>query len=307
LLGNSGYDTDYNVAIGREALNLCSGSYNTAIGPFAGDGSGNGYENVIVGYAAATSNTSGYQSVYMGNNAGDSNTTGYRNVYIGYQSGQANVSSVANTLIGWRAGYNCAAGGNTALGYQALYSMTGDNYCVALGQNSLYNTTGGYNIGIGYNCTTANAGDSGCIIIGHASAVGKGSSTGYINPSGGGVYQGNNSTTWSTTSDERLKKNIVDNNVGLDVINGVQVRNFEYRTVEEITELADTDVIDVQGVQLGAIAQELETVCPNAVKTETTGVKTIVTDDLIWHMINSIKELSSKNDALEARLAKLES
>ena len=56
-----------------------------------------------------------------------------------------------------------------------------------------------------------------------------------------------------------------------------------------------------------AIAQELETICPNAVKTEDTGVKRVVTDDLIWHMINSIKELSSKNDALEARLAKLES
>ena len=220
---------------------------------------------------------------------------------------RANQGAIANTMIGWRAGYQCNAGGNTAIGYQALYAMTGDNYCVAVGQNSLVNTTGGYNIGIGYNCSTANAADTSNIIIGHANAVGKGSSTGYINPGGGGVYQGNNSTAWSSTSDERLKKNIVDNNVGLDVINSVKVRNFEYRTAEEITELADTDVIDIQGVQLGAIAQELETVCPAAVVTETTGVKTIVTDDLIWHMINSIKELSSKNDALEARLAALES
>ena len=307
MVGSSGVDSDYNTAMGREALNLCTGSYNVGIGPFAGDAAGTGNNNVIVGYAAATSNTSGYESVYVGNNSGDSNTSGYRNVYIGYESGQSAQVAAANTMVGWRAGYTCTSGGNTALGYQALYSMTSGNYNVALGQNSLYNTTGSYNIGIGYACQTANAGDSSCIIIAHGNAVGKGSSTGYINPSGGGIYQGNNGTTWATTSDERLKKNIVDNNVGLDVINGVQVRNFEYRTVEEITELADTDVIDIQGVQLGAIAQELETVCPAAVKTEDTGVKTIITDDLIWHMINSIKELSAKNDALEARLAKLES
>ena len=48
--------------------------------------------------------------------------------------------------------------------------------------------------------------------------VDKGSNTGFITPNSGGVYQGNNSTTWSQTSDERIKKNIVDNNVGLEKI-----------------------------------------------------------------------------------------
>ena len=50
--------------------------------------------------------------------------------------------------------------------------------------------------------------------------------TGFISPNGGGVYQGNNSTTWSTTSDQRLKKNIIDNNEGLALITAIQVRNF---------------------------------------------------------------------------------
>jgi hypothetical protein len=146
------------------------------------------------------------------------------------------------------------------------------------------------------------------LVIGY-NRTGKGSSTGYINAgySSGGIYQGSNSSTWATTSDERLKKNIVDNNEGLDKINAIRVRNFEYRTAEEITELTSSDVIEVSGTQLGVIAQELETVCPNSVKTESTGVKSVDTDRLFWHMLNAVKQLSAKNDALEARIAALES
>ena len=242
----------------------------------------------------------------VGDNAGVSNTSGYANTSIGRASGYSMVSAVANTFCGYQAGYAVTNGGNTAIGYNSLYAAAGA-YNTALGQNAGVTQQGSHGIFVGYDSRPGNTSGSHEIVIGTNSATGKGSSTGFIYPSTGGVYQGNNSSSWSTTSDERLKKNIVDNNVGLDVIKGVQVRNFEYRTVDEITELADTDVIDIQGVQLGAIAQELETVCPAAIKTETTGVKRVVTDNLIWHMINSIKQLSDKNDALEARLATLES
>ena len=51
------------------------------------------------------------------------------------------------------------------------------------------------------------------------------------------IYQGNNSGSWATTSDRRIKKNIEDNNTGLNEIEQIQVRNFDYRTEEEIDEL----------------------------------------------------------------------
>ena len=57
----------------------------------------------------------------------------------------------------------------------------------------------------------------------------------------------------------------------------------------------------VTGVKLGCIAQELETVLPNAVKTGDKGVKTVVTDELFWHMVNAIKELSARVEELESR------
>jgi len=54
------------------------------------------------------------------------------------------------------------------------------------------------------------------------------------------------------------------------------------------------------------IAQELQTVCSDCVKTESSGVLSVVDDNLFWHMVNAVKELSAQNAALEARLAALE-
>ena len=60
------------------------------------------------------------------------------------------------------------------------------------------------------------------------------------------------------------------------------------------------------GTQLGVIAQELELICPDCVTTESSGVKTVSGDNLHWHMLNAIKELSTQNAALAARLTTLE-
>ena len=116
------------------------------------------------------------------------------------------------------------------------------------------------------------------------------------------MYQGNNSTLWSVTSDQRLKKNIVDNNIGLDKITQIQVRNFEYRLPEEITDLDKSHAINIQGVQLGPIAQELQSILPDCVKTESTGVMSVDSSNIIWHMINAIQELSAKVVQLETQL-----
>ena len=119
----------------------------------------------------------------------------------------------------------------------------------------------------------------------------------------------------STTSDERIKKNIVNNNIGLDKIKQIQVRNFEYRTVDEITDFDNpkSAFVDKEGTQLGVIAQELETILPDMVETRSTGVKSVNSNNLTWYMINAIKELSTKvttleteNTALKARVTTLE-
>jgi hypothetical protein len=161
---------------------------------------------------------------------------------------------------------------------------------------------------LGRNTGASAGGDAFSIVIG-INANGKGSNTGFISPNDGAVYQGNNSSSWTTTSDRRLKKNITDSTVGLAEINKLQIRNFEYRTADELDAddgLAFTDVIKKTGVQVGVIAQEIQAVLPNTVSTETTGVLSVDTDNLTWHLVKAVQELSAKNDALEARIATLE-
>ena len=60
-------------------------------------------------------------------------------------------------------------------------------------------------------------------------------------------------------------------------------------------------------VYAGVIAQEVEAVLPECIKVSAEGAKTVSTDPILWSMLNAIKELSAKNEALEARLAALES
>jgi len=117
-----------------------------------------------------------------------------------------------------------------------------------------------------------------------------------------GSFQGNNSSSWSTTSDKRIKKNIKDNNIGLDAIKNIRVRNFEYRTKNEITEVPPHAAIDKEGMQLGVIAQEIETILPDVVQEQSTGVKTVNPDNMTWYLVNAVKELSAQVEELKTKL-----
>jgi hypothetical protein len=123
--------------------------------------------------------------------------------------------------------------------------------------------------------------------------VGKGDDTAFIGGTNG-AYNESNSTTWQTTSDERIKKNIVDNNSGLDVLSQIKVRNFEYRTPDEITDFSSNVAIEKEGLQLGVIAQELQQVLPECVSESSTGVLSVDTGPLVWHLINAVKELKAE-------------
>ena len=118
------------------------------------------------------------------------------------------------------------------------------------------------------------------------------------------MYQATNLTTWAQTSDRRIKKNIVDNNIGLEVIENIQVRNFEYRTEDEIVDFENpaSAVIKQEGIQLGVVAQEIEEFLPEVITTEETGVKSINTDNLTWYLVNAVKELSAEVKELKQQL-----
>ena len=308
-----------NTAVGYQSLYTnTTGNQIVAIGKGAGYSNTTGTDSVFVGYHAGYTNT-GAGHVAVGSTALTSNTTGNFNTSVGYvalannttgsnntahgmQSLRSSTTADNNTAVGYNASYsNTTGASNTTVGYNALYSGTTAASAVAIGVSSANAlTTGSNGIYIGAASTASSGSVNSEIVIATNGPSGKGANTGLINPNGGGVYQGNNSATWSVTSDARLKKNIVDNNTGLDAINKIQVRNFEYRLPEEITEIPQDQAIAKTGIQLGAIAQELELVLPECVKQESTGIYTVDADPLIWYLVNAVKELKSEIDLLKA-------
>ena len=304
-------------------------SSNTAVGVSALAATNTGGNNAAFAINALLSNTSGANNTAIGTQAFQSNTLGSDNVAVGYQAGYSNTAGSANTIVGGvaldagtTASYNSAFGNgamgntttgseNSSFGFWSLLNNTTGNYNAVFGNEALrFSTTASNNVAVGYQAgysTTTGASNifvgastvasavnvNNEIVIGQG-ATGKGASTGFISPNAGGVYQGNNSTLWSVTSDQRLKKNIVDNNVGLEKITAIQVRNFEYRLPEEVdAELKPSDAIKKEGIQLGVIAQELQQVLPECVKTESTGVMSVDADNLTWYLVNAIKELNA--------------
>ena len=293
-VGKGGSSVSTNTALGVSALASVPSSsyiYNTAIGYQALTALNGGSENTAVGYQAMVATTSGGANASFGDLSLKSNTTGGNNAALGSEALTANTT-----------GSNCVA-----VGQKAGQSNTTGNGGIFIGQGAgtTRATTGDFNILIGATAQNSATGGSYEIVIGTNNPTGKGSSTGYINAGGGGVYQGNNSATWSITSDQRLKKNIVDNTEGLEKITAIRVRNFEYKLPEEVTELDPTCAIEKTGVQLGVIAQELQEVCGDCVKTETTGVMSVNQDNLTWHMINAIKDLKALNDSQAATITAL--
>ena len=339
-----------NVAIGHEALTSCTTQgYTTAVGYRALATMQTGAtSNVAVGYKAMEDVTVADDGVAVGYGALQNLTEGVKNVAVGAECLATVTTGQKNTGMGYLALYKTTNSDNTAVGYMALYNDEGGNKNTAVGAEALnsqvsgveataigyqagnsYTANGGVFVGRQAGKTNATSQDTVLYIARNTDSAGNNGTWIYGNDVGQCI-NGDNSTAWATTSDGRLKKDIVDNNVGLAVINNVRVRNFKYKQYNKDSEGAVTtpktfdDTIDVSsfnsgatahnlvigqgktGTQLGVIAQELETVAPNCVRTDDWGAKTVQSDELMWNMINAIKELSTKNDALEARIAALE-
>lgn len=313
--GYSGYSNtsgSTNTAIGAAALySNTTASNNTAVGYQAGYANTTG-ELTAVGYNSLQNNTTGIGNAAFGGTALQLNTTGTGNTAIGsIHSGvvfgalRANTTGNQNTAVGAGALVaNTTASFNTAVGYVALSANTTGQGNTAIGQNAANAgtplTTGSNNTLIGASSAVASGSDSGCIVIG-VNTAGKGSNTGFINPQGGGVFQGNNSSSWSTTSDERIKQNFVPVTNGLEIVNALDPFEFDY--------------IVTGKHEVGFKAQQYMTVLPDQVGKHAASPeeKAIVGEDEIYgiqrnldpYFVSAIKSLTEQVNQLKAELAAL--
>jgi len=339
------------VAIGRGALNAqnftsATDSNNTAVGDKAGYAVTTGTNNTLVGTSAGDAMNTGTRNVAVGTGALGVHTSGTDNVAIGSVDAAAaevlgsNLTGGGNIAIGGGTLANYTASNSLAVGYRALKASTDGHTNIGIGNyagDAI--TTGDNNIMIGYDCgsyTTNFITGGQNVCIGHYITAG-GTADNYANALGynltahGGyttlgkgaddIRASHGSTTWSTVSDERYKKDIEDAKAGLSFINALKPRTFKYKTLGELPETfrayeADsTKVFKNENTNHGFIAQEVK----QAIDADSDlkdgfrlwdergdGSQEIAETALIPMLVKAIQELSAKNTALEAKVTALE-
>ncbi|MBI4699745.1 MAG: tail fiber domain-containing protein [Deltaproteobacteria bacterium] len=108
---------------------------------------------------------------------------------------------------------------------------------------------------------------------------------------------GNDTGVWAQVSDARLKRDIAPIEGALDTV--VQLRGVSYRW-------KDPDKDAEYGRTMGLVAQDVEKVVPQWVKTDADGMKRVEPVGIDAVLIEAIKALKARNDALEARPERIE-
>ena len=111
---------------------------------------------------------------------------------------------------------------------------------------------------------------------------------------------------WDTFSDRRVKDNIQDYTNGLAEI--AQLRPVSYNYNEK------SGYDDITTTFVGLIAQEVENVLPNTVSVHdaTDGpsgladIRQFDSSEVLWALVNAVKELKAQNEALKSRVEALE-
>lgn len=322
----------WNVGVGNSCLSsITSGSSNTSVGYNSLASLTTGTNNVAVGASAGASLSTGTQNVFIGMNT---NGTGNDNVAVGISA--LNASSSDNnvaigsaaafkvttgtlTAVGKSALFNCTTGSeNTAVGYQSQLNVTTGIRNTSVGSTSGYTvTTGSDNTALGYGAGWGAASASGRIVIGKGvTATGNNRITIGIDSNIAELDLDGIDTSWAASSDERLKKNIQTLGTGLSFINALRPVSFQWRSKREVpAELADLHADsdepvhgEADKVYHGFIAQEVKASIdshPEVVSGQhfwelrENGIQTLAPADLVPVLVNCIKELTARVQALE--------
>ena len=297
-----------NTAMGHQSLRLnTSGSFNTSIGLNSLYSNTTASNNTAVGYQAGYTNTSsgyntfvGYQSGLASNHTADAFAN---NTFVGALSGSTITTGVKNTVLGLYNGNQNGLDIRTSSNNIVLSDGDGNprgvfdssgNFMVGAvaketqgvtlygtGANGFYIKTTGT---CGYLVTQAGTGGAGNFITLY-------SDTSIV----GAITTNGTSTSYETTSDYRLKENVVELTGATTRLKQLNPSRFNF--------IADADTtVD------GFIAHEVQSVVPEAI----TGTKDAVDDEgnpvyqgidqskLVPLLVATIQELEARITALEA-------
>jgi hypothetical protein len=261
---NSGYFNNvgnWNTFLGNQSgQSNTSGSNNVFLGSYAGNKNAKGTSNVFVGTGAGFTlngdgTTTGNQNTFLGSGAGRKNTTGNLNVNIGYNSAYNTATGNSNVIIGANAGQSSTTGtGNVFIGANAGYFESRSNKLHIA--NAISDSTTAlifgdfaskklrFNANVGISCLPTSYGLQLPTTAGNAGT--------------GQAY------SWLSTSDARIKSEIIDLSYGIETI--LQLKPVRYRI--HSADLAGGNLVinDKESVpSIGLIAQDVYSVIPEAV------------------------------------------
>ena len=211
----------------------------------------------------------------------DAGTTGSANTFIGRAAGYYN-TGYYNTFLGDLAGYSNTTGNyNTFLGHYAGYSNTTGYRNVFLGYQAGYNETGSDRLYIHNSDSTSP------LIYGDFNGR-----TIQINGS-------LNIADASAASDISFKRDIKPLEGSLEKVTSLKGVSFAWRT-DQYPEKGFRD-----GRQIGLIAQDVEKVLPELVKTDKDGKKSLSYDKLTAVLVEAVKAQEARLEKQAAEIAEL--
>jgi len=322
---NKGYEdainfmdlTPENYFIGHESGNKTTptptgdGKYNSFFGYQSGKENTVGSKNLFMGYQSGYKNIYGANNVFLGIKAGyentgtvDSDYLGCHNVFIGYLSGQYNTEGQSNVFIGKQCGWRNNVGRyNVFVGQNTAIHNTGGNFNTFIGsQSGEQNTNGSNNVFIGYGAGGQNEEGSNLLFIDNSNTTepliygsfAYGQEEVIIN---GDLYH---TGSFGQASDIKFKRNIEPLSHVLNklkLINGVY---FDWRKDEY------PEMVFNKGRQIGVIAQELEKVFPELVRTTSKGYKTVDYTKITAVLVEAVKEQQKIITQLEHKVKRID-
>jgi trimeric autotransporter adhesin len=294
---------------GPNTITNASGQFNTSLGAFSLQSNTTASYNTAVGYKAGENNTTGTQNVFVGVGAGQLNTSGSYNTYVGRGNGRAAGQDVTtgskNTIIGGFNGNQDGLDIRTSSNNIVLSDGDGNprvyvssSGCVSIGTVSTTTDTvsrfGGSSsvfsqkmvnaYGGGTAIHAENTNNQGWI---YARFNTNGSQVGYISV-------GTSSTSYVTSSDYRLKENVVYDWDATTRLKQLKPARFNF-------------IVDADTTVDGFLAHEAQAVVPEAVhgthnEVDADGVAVMQGIDqskLVPLLVKTIQELEARITALE--------
>ena len=269
------------IVVGKENTTALSSQY--ATGTCYAFGEENSVSGRTFSMAIGRENeVTGEDSIAIGRYA---SATGYHSLAIGVEgtlkNSRTEPATTASSSYSVAIGYRSLSSGSYSIALGSHAKASGES-SIAISANKFNNdyavASGKYSVAIGYKAQATSDYE-----------IALGSSNNTVKIPGKLYVNGTN-----VTSDKRLKYIKGENKNGLDAIKKIKVYNFTFKK--------DKD----KEPRVGVIAQELQKILPDAVKKGSDGFLTIRIDDIIYTLVNAVKELDRKVSELTETLKQVQ-